>query len=201
MVQLRCDLLTLIMIELKRVSHRPTKMASACIWCGSPSHKIYRSGFCRQCYEIQSEQRRLAKRVSRYLKAGTPWKCLDLRLRIDCHVAGAMGEMAKAEGELFAHHRRPEISGQTIEDLLTYISHSLLPRKDPLVNCYYNCATTITRLFSPEQRKVLIDLLSEAVNQHKRHLRRTRAKAGNGKLVQDSKHPPKWLRNFLSKSK
>jgi hypothetical protein len=128
---------------------------------------------------------------------GIPWKSLDLPLRVNCHVAGKMEEMAKAEGHLIQHDRRPEFSTMAIEEMLSYISHQLLSRKDPFYNCYYNCATTIGSLFSPAQRVALMHLLSEAVGQHKRHLRRKRVKARGPKLVEESQRPPKWLDDFL----
>ena len=167
--------------------------SNRCDWCGNPFHKVYRSGLCRHCYDIKAEKRRLSREVKKGMGAGIRWKSLDLTLRIKCHVAGKMEEMAKAEGQLIRHNRRPEISAKVIEDLLRYISHQLLSRKDPLYDCYYNCATTIGRLFSPQQRVALIHLLSEAVSQHKRHLRRKRAKGSGPKLVEESQRPPKWL--------
>jgi len=170
---------------------------NACDWCASPFHKIYRSGLCRHCYDIKAEKRRLYREVKRRMGAGIRWKSLDLTLRINCHVAGKMEEMAKAEGQLIQHKRRPEISAMAIEELLGYISHQLLSRKDPFRNCYYNCATTVGSLFSPVQRVAFIHLLSEAVSQHKRHLRRKRAAAGGSKLVEESQRPPEWLDDFL----
>jgi hypothetical protein len=125
--------------------------------------------------------------------AGIRWKSLDLTLRINCHVAGKMEETAKSEGQLIQHRRRPEISAMAIEELLSYISHQLLTRKDPFYNCYYNCATTIGSLFSPAQRVALIHFLSEAISQHKRHLSRKRSKADGPKLVEERQRPPKWL--------
>jgi hypothetical protein len=169
-----------------------TLKGNRCGWCGSPFHRIYHSGLCRHCYDIKAEKRRLSREVKKRMGAGIRWKFLDLTLRINCHVAGKMEEMAKAEGQLIQHKRRPEISTMAIEELLSYISHQLLSRKDPLYNCYYNCATTIGSLFSPAQRVALIHLLSEAVSQHKRHLRRKCAKA-SPKLVEESQRPPKWL--------
>ncbi len=126
---------------------------------------------------------------------GQPWRGLELQLRIDCHVAGRMEDMVKAEGQSIAEDRSPEHSSMAIEDLLRYISCQLLPRKERQL--YYGCATIISGLFSPAQRAALIHLLSEAVDLHKRHNRKKRAKANSAKLVEESQQMPIWLAEAL----
>lgn len=168
-----------------------------CDWCLNPFQETYRSGLCRHCYGIRSDQRRLLREVKSKWKTelGISWRALDLRLRIDCHVAGRMEDMARAEGQSINQDREPSHSSMTVEQLLTYISRQLLPRKER--NLYYNCATTISGMFSPAQREALIHLLSETVDLHKRHNRKKRAAASNAKLVEDSQQMPIWLAKAL----
>lgn len=168
-----------------------------CNWCLNPFQKTYRSGLCRHCYRIKSDQRRLLREVKSKWKTkpGVSWRTLDLRLRIACHVAGRMEDMARAEGQSISQDRESPHSSMAVEQLLTYISRQLLPRKEH--NLYYNCATTISGMFSPVQREALIHLLSETVDLHKRHNRKKRAAASSAKLVADSQHMPIWLKEAL----
>jgi hypothetical protein len=135
------------------------------------------------------------------MDAGICWEALGLPLRIDCVVAGKLEEGAKAEGDVILQDRQPEHSARAVEELLTYISHQLLSRKDPFYGCYYNCAATITSLFPPDQRAALLHLLSRVVRQHQRHLCKKRAKRADHKLVQESKVMPSWLKGELRRLK
>lgn len=119
-----------------------------------------------------------------------PWKALDLQLRVDCHMAGMMEEIARAEGELLELNRQPAHSAMTIEKFLGYISRRLLHK-----NLYFNSASTLTSLFSPDQRKALIHLLSEAVSEHKR--RNCRKRVSAGPMAERSQSPPRWLLDAL----
>lgn len=172
-----------------------TLQTDRCDWCLSPYLEIYHSGLCRHCYGIRSEKSRLAREVRERMERGLTWRRLASPLRRDCHVVGKMEDMVKAEGQSIAEHRRPEHSSMAIEDLLRYISCQLLPRKER--ELYYGCATTISGLFSPAQRAALIHLLSEAVDLHKRHNRKKRAKANSATLVEESQRLPTWLAEAL----
>jgi hypothetical protein len=141
------------------------------------------------------EKQRLAQKVKKKTESGLCWRGLDLRLRIDCHVAGRMEDMARAAGQSIEEHRRPDRSSMAIEDLLRYISHQLLPRKER--DLYYNFAASLSGLFSPAQREALIHVLSKVVDLHKRHNSKKRAKANSARLVKESQQMPIWLAKAL----
>lgn len=162
-----------------------------CDWCLCPFREIYHARLCRRCYEIKRTKRRLLKEVKEKWNrdSGMPWKALDLRLRCDCHLIGKMEENAIAEGAVLEADRHAAHSGMTLEDLLGYLSHQLVHE-----NLYYDCATTLTGLFSPFQREALIHLLYELVDRHRTFNRRRRIRANLGpRLVELSQLPPDWL--------
>jgi hypothetical protein len=158
-----------------------------CSWCGTPYHDIYRRGLCRHCYEIELDKHRARKRVQERWRTGDgmPWKALDLDLRAACHVAGMMEEIERSEGDLVEFERQADHSGMKIEELLEYISRKLLHK-----NLYNNCATMLASLFSADQRKALIHLLSEVVDEHqRRNLRKTVRRL----TAERNQRPPRWL--------
>ncbi len=167
--------------------------ADRCSWCSSPFHEIYRKGLCRHCYKIELDKCRLRKEVKNQWQknTGTAWRKLDLPLRVDCYVATEMEEIERSAGELQELNREPAHSAMTIEELLEYISRRLLHK-----NLYNNCATTLSSLFSSDQRKALIHLLSEVVDEHQRRNLRKTVQAGP--TVERSQKLPRWLISALS---
>jgi hypothetical protein len=104
-----------------------------------------------------------------------------------------MEEMERATGESLQDDRKPAHSAMKIEELLTYISKRLLHE-----NLYYNCATTLTNMFSPAQREALIHLLAEVVDEHQRRNLRKTVQAGP--TAERSRKCPNWLLDSLYKS-
>lgn len=138
---------------------------STCEWCKHPEKMIYRIGLCRHCYDIRGKITRLGKKIEECRDKG---KEVPVELAFFYRAALAMEKSAKSEGRVYGQLQADDITGYRLAHEFSFISESLVHQ-----DLYRGDATLFDWSFTPNQKRLLLYLLSLV---RRAHLRRTRWK-------------------------